>query len=123
MPTVKEIINKTIAIRGELPLLLNDKEVPMILRCETETGGYYKNGYKCSKIDGKCGKYKYYKIHIYTVVKGLVDIEEKWLIRIENNGEYTIKQHLGWDNVDLTRFGENSEEYFVGLFSSFLKRM
>ena len=55
MSTVKELINKTIAIRGELPLLLNDKEVPMILRCETETGGYYKNGYKSTKIDGYCG--------------------------------------------------------------------
>tara|TARA_R110000764_G_scaffold3654_1_gene15140 strand:- start:35 stop:403 length:369 start_codon:yes stop_codon:yes gene_type:complete len=121
MTTIKQLINKTIAVHRELPLLVNDKEVPMIVGLETE-GGYYKNGYKCSKIDGIKGKHKYYKIFIYTSASHEVDIEEKLLIRIEDNGEYTIKSHLGWHNVDLMKFGD-TEADLLGTLKAFAKRL
>ena len=119
--SIKQLINKTFAVHSELPLLVNDKEVPMIVGVET-AGGFYKNGYKCSKIDGLKGKHKYYKLFIYTSASREVDIEEKWLIRIEENGEYTIKSHRGWNNVDLMKFGDNEED-LLGHLKYFYKRL
>jgi len=121
MTSLTELINTTIAIHNELPLLVNDKKYPLVEGYETE-GGYYKNGYKCSKIDGLGKKYKYYKLFIYTSAKHRVWIEEKFLIRIEKNGGYTIKSHRGWDNIDLMIFGESEDhlkqhlKYFVSRY-------
>jgi len=123
--TFNEIVSKTIAIHNEIPLLYNDKEIPKIVGYETgETSGYYKNGYTCYKVNGVNSKYKYYKVFIYTVSGGIVDLEEKWLIRIDSEGEYTIKGHRGWNNVDLMKYGKYSdtEDHLTEYMKKFLIR-
>jgi len=123
--TFDELISMTIAKHNELPLLYNDEEVPKIVGYETkEKSGYYKNGYTCYKVDGVSGKYKYYKVFNYTVAGGVVDIEEKWLIRIDGDGKHTIKSHRGWNNVDLMKFGtySDAESHMTEYMKCFLKR-
>jgi len=97
----------------------------MIVGYDTNNkSGYYKNGYTCYKVDGVNGKYKYYKVFIYTVAGGNVDIEEKWLIRIDGDGKHTIKSHRGWHNVDLMKYGtySDAEDHITEYMKCFLKR-
>lgn len=122
--TFDELISMTIAKHNELPLLYNDEEVPMIHGWKPiEEGGYYKNGYTCYKVNGVNDKYKYYKVFIYTVAT-YVDIEERWLIRIDGDGKHTIKSHRGFHNVDLMKYGtySDTESHITEYMKCFLKR-
>ena len=105
-------------------MFYNDEELPMIVGYKTEVGGYYKNGYTCYKVNGVNSKYKYYKVFIYTVAARCVDIEEKWLIRIDGDGKHTIKSHRGWSNVDLMKYGtySDAEDHITEYMKCFLQR-
>ena len=125
MTTFNELVDMTIAKYDKLSLFYNDEETPMIHGWKPiEQGGYYKNGYTCSKVDGVNGKYKYYKVFVYTVAGGYVDIEEKWLIRINSDGKYTIKSHRGWNDVDLMKYRNygDAETHLIAYMKCFLKR-
>tara|TARA_R110002012_G_scaffold304666_3_gene508284 strand:+ start:2387 stop:2722 length:336 start_codon:yes stop_codon:yes gene_type:complete len=85
-------------------LLVNDKPVENWVGTKTE-GGYYKNGYVATLLEGKKNKYSYIQINFYTSAGCMVDIEEKWLIRSDDK----IMRRLGWNNVDLLKLSRTGE--------------
>jgi len=78
---------------------VNGKEYENKVGTEAEYG-WYNNGFTAKIIDGKKGRREYLAIHIYTVAKSVVDIEEKYLFA-KINDTYKLCKHLGWDNWDM----------------------
>ena len=120
---LKLMIRETFGKHKKCPLLVNDEVVPMEKGLETK-GGFYKNGFTCGTLRGKKGKYDYLNIMIYTSAANQVDIEEKILLRIENDGNYTIRAYTGWHNMDFLCFGESvALEQLKGHADYFFKRL
>ena len=82
-------------------IVYNDKKYDCDLGLDTgDTSGYYKNGYKTYRINGKNDKYHYIQVNMYTICGGKVEIEEKMMIRSDNK----IVQRVGFHNVNLLKY-------------------
>jgi hypothetical protein len=68
---------------------VGDKTFPCKTRTPSESGPF-KNGWRSEVIDGK-----WLKILIYTSVKSIIDIEERFLFKIDGD-TYKIIKHRGW---------------------------
>ena len=93
---------------NQILVKVNDVEYPNIMGTEAKCG-WYKNGFTSTIRKGKQGVNEYLQIDIYTVCKGYVDIEERFLFK-KKGEDYKIMKWVGWDNVNLLATMKNGTE-------------
>lgn len=98
------LVNDVLIAEPAREVTVNDKTFPCVEGTPTE-GGFYKNGWTTTPLEGKKGKHTYLRWVVFTSAAHQVDIEMKAMFRLKS-GKWSLCQLKGWHGVDLIKLDE-----------------